>query len=81
MADAYDAYRAGRLEEFYEPLVVDDEELARGLEDGARASTRGFATAPRPGFGPSPSSAVRDETVPIVTRVTRRRCTTAPSAG
>jgi len=34
MADAYRAYRADRLEQFYEPLVVDDEELARGLDDG-----------------------------------------------
>ena len=33
MADAHAAYRAGRLEEFYEPLVVDDEALMRGLED------------------------------------------------
>jgi hypothetical protein len=34
MADAYRAYRAGRLPEFYEPLVVDDEELARGVDAG-----------------------------------------------
>jgi hypothetical protein len=34
MADAHRAYRAGRLREFYEPLVVDDEELARGLGAG-----------------------------------------------
>jgi hypothetical protein len=32
MADAYRAYRAGRLEGFYEPLVVDDATLARRLE-------------------------------------------------
>jgi hypothetical protein len=37
MAEAVEAYRAGRLEEFYEPLVVDDESLARGLEDGTLA--------------------------------------------
>lgn len=34
MADAYRAYRAGRLEAFYAPLVVDDEELSRGLAVG-----------------------------------------------
>ena len=34
MAAAYDAWRAGRLEAFYEPLVVGDAELERGLESG-----------------------------------------------
>ncbi|HXF98347.1 MAG TPA: glycosyltransferase family 2 protein [Gaiellaceae bacterium] len=34
MAEAYRAWRAGRLEEFYAPLVVDDAALARGLADG-----------------------------------------------
>jgi len=37
MAEAYEAFRVGRLEEFYEPLVVDDDALARGLEDGSLA--------------------------------------------
>jgi len=37
MAEAYRAYRAGRLEEFYAPLVVDDAALARGLERGELA--------------------------------------------
>ncbi len=37
MAEAYEAYRAGRLEEFYEPLVVDDDALERGLADGTLA--------------------------------------------
>ena len=37
MAEAYAAYRAGRLEQFYEPLVVDSDALARGLEDGSLA--------------------------------------------
>ena len=37
MAAAHAAYRAGRLEQFYEPLVVDDEALSRGLEDGSLA--------------------------------------------
>jgi hypothetical protein len=34
MADAYAAYRGGRLEEFYAPLVVDDQQLERGLATG-----------------------------------------------
>jgi hypothetical protein len=34
MAEAYRAWKDGRLEEFYAPLVVDDERLRRGLEDG-----------------------------------------------
>ena len=37
MAEAYRAYRAGRLDEFYAPLVVDDEQLTAGLEDGTYA--------------------------------------------
>jgi hypothetical protein len=37
MADAYRAYRAGELEAFYAPLVVDDTALARGLESGQLA--------------------------------------------
>lgn len=34
MAEGYEAYRAGTLDAFYEPLVVDDDELALGLERG-----------------------------------------------
>jgi hypothetical protein len=34
MADAYRAYQAGRLDEFYAPLVVDDDELVRRIADG-----------------------------------------------
>jgi hypothetical protein len=34
MAEAYDAWRAGRLEAFYEPLDVGDAALAEGLESG-----------------------------------------------
>jgi len=34
MAEAYEAYRAGRLDEFYGPLVVDDAALAAGLAEG-----------------------------------------------
>lgn len=37
MADAYRAYGEGRLEEFYAPLVVDDDALRRGLADGTLA--------------------------------------------
>ncbi len=37
MAEAYRAYLAGDLDGFYAPLVVDDAELARGLETGAYA--------------------------------------------
>jgi Glycosyl transferase family 2 len=37
MADAYRAYRAGALEAFYSPLVVDDVVLERGLERGELA--------------------------------------------
>ena len=37
MAEAYEAWRAGRLEAFYEPLVVDDAELERGLREGRYA--------------------------------------------
>jgi hypothetical protein len=37
MADAYRAYRAGRLEAFYAPLVVGDRELERRIELGELA--------------------------------------------
>jgi hypothetical protein len=37
MASAYEAYRQGRMREFYEAEVVGDEELARGLRDGTFA--------------------------------------------
>lgn len=37
MAEAYRAYLAGALDDFYAPLVVDDAELARGLESGTYA--------------------------------------------
>jgi Glycosyl transferase family 2 len=52
MADAYDAWRAGRLEEFYEPLVVDEAELERGLREGRYAlDTRLRDALRRLGFG------------------------------
>ncbi len=36
-AKAYDADRAGRLAEYYESMLVDDDALARGLEEGTLA--------------------------------------------
>jgi glycosyl transferase family 2 len=66
MAAAHRAYRQGRLEEFYAPLVVDDDELERGvaeglfavdtrLRDALRALGLGEATSERPdGFGRLP---------------------------
>jgi hypothetical protein len=52
MAEAYRAYRAGRLDQFYEPLVVDDEALERGLADGTLAvDTRLRDSLRRLGFG------------------------------
>ena len=60
MAEAYAAYRAGRLEQFYEPLVVDDEALARGLEDGSVAlDTRLRDRLRLLGFGAADPSAAR----------------------
>ena len=66
MADAYRAYRAGELEAFYAPLVVDDASLARGLELGElaidtrlrdRLAALGFGSggAARDGRSPTPS--------------------------
>ena len=58
MAAAYVAYRAGRLEQFYEPLVVDDAALARGLEGGSLALDTRLRDRLRPlGFGQGESSA------------------------
>ena len=58
MAEAYEAYRAGRLEQFYEPLVVDDDALARGLEEGSLAlDTRLRDRLRGLGFGSPDSSA------------------------
>jgi hypothetical protein len=52
MAQAFEAYRAGRLAEYYAPLVVDDEMLARGLEDGTYAVDTRLRDALRSlGFG------------------------------
>ncbi|HUP32095.1 MAG TPA: glycosyltransferase family 2 protein [Gaiellaceae bacterium] len=64
MAAAYQAYRAGELEGFYEPLVVDDAALACGLERGElaidtrlrdRLAALGFGTAAGETLSPSRS--------------------------
>jgi Glycosyl transferase family 2 len=61
MAEAYEAYRAGRLEEFYAPLVVDDETLARALGEGTLAlDTRLRDRLRRLGFGGRPSAGPDD---------------------
>jgi hypothetical protein len=52
MAEAYHAWRADRLEDFYAPLVVDDAALERGLADGTYAlDTRLRDALRRLGFG------------------------------
>jgi hypothetical protein len=52
MAEAYEAYRAGRLDAFYAPLVVDDAALRSGLADGTYAlDTRLRDTLRGLGFG------------------------------
>ena len=57
MAEAYDAYRAGRLDAFYAPLVIDDEALDRGLPAAAYLEdTRLRDTLRRLGFGAAAAS-------------------------
>jgi hypothetical protein len=52
MADAYRAWQAGSLEDFYAPLVVDEETLRRGLADGTYVlDTRLRDALRRLGFG------------------------------
>jgi len=52
MADAYRAYRARGLEQFYAPLVVDDEQLESGLATGELAVDTRLRDALRSlGFG------------------------------
>ena len=52
MAEAYEAYRSGRLDDFYAPLVVDDAALEAGLRDGTYAiDTRLRDALRRLGFG------------------------------
>ena len=45
MAEAYRAYRAGGLDDFYAPLVVDDALSNAGVADGESCWTRGFVIA------------------------------------
>ena len=67
MAEAYRAYRAGRLDEFYAPLVVDDAALARGLE---RRRARDRHAAPRPAAPRSASAPARSRGVAAVPSAT-----------
>lgn len=61
MAEAYEAYRAERLDAFYAPLVVDDEKLEAGLVDGTYAiDTRLRDTLRSLGFGTPDKSPPRD---------------------
>jgi hypothetical protein len=58
MAEAYDAYRAGALDSFYAPLVVDDAALELGLRDGTYAVDTRLRDALRSlGFGAEPETA------------------------
>ena len=58
MAEAHDAYRAGRLEEFYAPLVVADDELERGVAVGTLTVDTRLRDALRSlGFGKGDASA------------------------
>jgi hypothetical protein len=57
MAEAYRLYREGRLDDFYEPLVVDDDDLARGLADGTYTIDTRLRDALRTlGFGEGPAA-------------------------
>jgi hypothetical protein len=65
MAEAYEAYRAGTLDDFYAPLVVDDETLAAGLAEGTYANdTRLRDTLRSLGFGADDESPARDVATP-----------------
>lgn len=62
MAEAYEAYRAGRLDDFYAPLVVDDRALEAGLADGTYAvDTRLRDTLRSLGFGDVDGPPTSDE--------------------
>ena len=68
MAEAYEAYRSGRLDDFYAPLVVDDAALDAGLRDGTHAiDTRLRDALRRLGFGAvwEPPDAVREAVPPV----------------
>jgi hypothetical protein len=65
MADAYEAYRAGQLDDFYAPLVVDDAALTAGLADGTYAiDTRLRDVLRSLGFGNAEGSSARDGAAP-----------------
>ena len=75
MAEAYEAYRPGRLDDFYAPLVVDDAALDAGLSDGDLRD--GHPPARRPSLAsdsaPSgPADAAREAAPPPRSRT--RRC-------
>src|SRR5688572_20464676 len=68
MADAYEAYRAGELEAFYAPLVVDDDALGHGVHGGdLEVDTRLRDRLAALGFGAAaePASGERDELVAV----------------
>ena len=91
MADAYRAYRAGRLEEFYAPLVVGERELARRVELGELAiDTRLRDRLAALGFGdagttrPLPRRRRASRRPPpgrASTRRSRSRISASPTAG
>jgi hypothetical protein len=65
MAEAYEAYRAGRLDDFYAPLVVGDEALEAGLADGTYAiDTRLRDTLRMLGLGDAGAASDRHGTPP-----------------
>lgn len=58
MTEAYEAYRAGRLAEFYAPLVVSEQDLAAGVERGTLAKDTRLRERLRSlGFGEAASAA------------------------
>jgi hypothetical protein len=65
MAEAYRAYGDGLLDEFYGPLVVDDESLERGLRDGTyTVDTRLRDTLRALGFGAGAGDSAAAEPAP-----------------
>ena len=65
MAEAYEAYRAGRLDAFYAPLVVGDEALEAGFADGTFAIDIRLRDALRSlGFGVVDAPTARDPAAP-----------------
>jgi len=69
MAEAYEAYRAGRLDGFYAPLVVDDDALDAGVRDGTYAiDLRLRDTLRSLGFGETTGPSTADP-APALTQV------------